>query len=122
MLDGRSIGLAVNGLGGVYMITVSYNGDWKNTEKFLNSVSDGAKVYRAILEKYAKQGVDALKTATPKEDGVTAASWGYSITESSTGACIEWTNSNINKGVPIAIILQYGHGTGTGATSKDEII
>ena len=67
-----------------------------------------------ILDKYGREGVNALSSATPVESGVTAASWYYEIEHSSGSAAIQFYNSNVNKGVPIAIILQYGHGTGTG--------
>lgn len=70
---------------------------------------------RKILNDYGKQGVEALALATPKKTGKTAASWSYEISKTSTGWTVTWNNSNINKGVNIAIIIQYGHGTGTGA-------
>lgn len=70
---------------------------------------------RKILNDYGKQGVEALASATPKRTGKTAASWSYEISKTSTGWTVTWNNSNINKGVNIAIIIQYGHGTGTGA-------
>lgn len=59
-------------------------------------------------------GVDALNSATPKDTGLTASSWYYEIEKTSTGVTIAFYNSNIQNGIPIAIILQYGHGTGTG--------
>ena len=68
----------------------------------------------SILEKYAQQGVSALASATPVDSGATASSWGYEIARSGQGATIYWTNTNSNQGVVIAVILQYGHGTGTG--------
>ena len=67
-----------------------------------------------ILEKYAKEGVSALAAATPVDSGTTANSWSYEIQTNGESATIYWTNTNINKGVSIALILQYGHGTGTG--------
>ena len=67
-----------------------------------------------ILNKYAQVGKLALSAATPKDSGKTASSWGYEIEKDATGYSIHWTNDNINKGVNIAVILQYGHGTGTG--------
>lgn len=68
----------------------------------------------SILSRYAQVGVDALAAATPKDSGATASSWGYEIEQDSEGYTIYWTNDNFNKGVNIAVILQYGHGTGTG--------
>ena len=67
-----------------------------------------------ILEKYAGMGVSALAQATPVDSGATASSWGYEIVVSGEDATIYWTNTNQNKGVYIAVILQFGHGTGTG--------
>lgn len=67
-----------------------------------------------ILNKYGAEGVAALASATPVESGKTASLWDYEIEGSKTSSKITFTNSHINKGVPIAIILQYGHGTGTG--------
>lgn len=67
-----------------------------------------------ILQKYGQQGVAALSAATPVESGTTANSWSYEIKTSGQSATIYWSNSNVNKGVNIAVILQFGHGTGTG--------
>lgn len=99
------------------MITISHKGDFKKSVKFLNKVADvvGANSpIRAILEKYGKQGVDALATATPVDTGKTAASWTYEIEMSGTGYTITWNNTNVNKHVNIALILQLGHGTRNG--------
>lgn len=94
------------------MITFTQKGDWKKTEKFLKR--SFGRNYRIILEKYARQGVAALSAATPKDTGKTAASWSYEIIQENGMLTINWLNSNVNKGVNIAIILQYGHGTRTG--------
>ena len=94
------------------MITVNSKGDFKNLEKMLRK-SLGLR-YRHVLEKYAKEGVSALAAATPKDTGATASAWDYEIVESGETLSINWTNSHINKGVNIALILQHGHGTGTG--------
>lgn len=67
-----------------------------------------------ILRKYGEIGVQALRSATPIDSGLTASSWGYEIEKNGDTWSIHWTNSNINEGVNIAVILQYGHGTGTG--------
>lgn len=67
-----------------------------------------------VLRKFGDAGVSSLKSYTPIDSAITANSWGYTIESTKTTHTITWTNSNINKGVPIAIILQYGHGTGTG--------
>ena len=73
-----------------------------------------SKKYVEVLRKYGQEGVDALSSATPFETGHTASSWGYEIHETKDGAELVWTNSNINQGVNIAVILQYGHGTRNG--------
>lgn len=98
------------------MITRSVSGNFNRTRKLLKS-SRKASV-RSILDKYGKAGVDALSKATPVESGTTASSWSYEIEYTAEGANIYWKNSNVNKGVPIALILQYGHGTGTGGYVK----
>lgn len=69
---------------------------------------------RQILERYAQEGVSALSSATPVDSGATANAWSYEIESKGDTHTIYWTNGNINKGVNIAVILQYGHGTGTG--------
>ena len=68
----------------------------------------------SILDKYGREGVAALASATPIDSGETANSWFYEISHDNGSATIAFCNSHINQGVPIAIILQYGHGTGTG--------
>lgn len=93
-------------------IRFKHKGDFRKTENFFKNVSNGIKTH--LLEQYAQEGVNALASATPKDSGVTAASWGYRIEQKNGNISIIWTNSNVNKGVNIAIILQYGHGTGTG--------
>lgn len=94
------------------MIKITSNGDFSKTLKFLNKMAlfNPSK----ILEKYAKMGVDALAASTPVDSGETANSWSYEIKTNKQGATIYWTNHNVNNGVNIAVILQYGHGTGTG--------
>lgn len=87
-------------------------GDFKKTEKFLKK--SFGKDYRSVLEKYAQKGVEALSSATPVDSGTTAASWGYEIVQNENQLSIHWTNSNIQKGVNIAILIQYGHGTRNG--------
>ena len=68
----------------------------------------------SILEHYGQKGVDALAAATPKDTGKTAESWVYQIEQTGSGWAIVWSNTNVYRGINIAIILQYGHGTGTG--------
>ena len=94
------------------MIVIRQHGNFNNTERFL---ARARKLdVRTILDRYGKEGVDALASATPVRTGLTASSWGYEISVTKNGYSIAWTNSNVVDGVPIAIILQYGHGTGTG--------
>lgn len=93
-------------------ISFSSKGNFNKTEKFLSAMSRGDLF--STLGTFGKEGVAALAAATPTDSGETAGAWGYKVTKSSGRATIEWTNSHIVNGVPIAIILQYGHGTGTG--------
>lgn len=93
-------------------VKITQNGDFKKTEKYLKK-SMGLD-YRSVLEKYAREGVNALSAATPVESGETAMSWDYEIKKKGSSISIIWKNHNINKGVNIAVILQYGHATRTG--------
>lgn len=94
------------------MVRITHKGNFNNTERFLKGAP---KIkYRRILEKYAKEGVKALASATPVDSGVTADCWDYELKVGQGFYSISWTNTNVVDGVPIAIILQYGHGTGTG--------
>lgn len=93
-------------------LIVKHKGDFRKTEKLLKKSL--GKDYKNILEHYAQQGVHALANATPVESGETAASWDYEIIQNKSSLSIVWKNYNINKGVNIAIILQYGHATRNG--------
>lgn len=84
-------------------------GDFGKTEKFLKNAS--GKKLDALLNQYGEKGVEALAAATPKKTGKTAASWSYKVTRGTNSITITWSNSNIVDGVPIAVVLQYGHGT-----------
>lgn len=95
------------------MITVKHSGSFKRTEKFLKKMSRSD--FRAALEAYGEAGVQALAEATPKDSGETAASWSYEIRPVENGVKIYWKNSNVNDGVNVAILIQYGHGTRQGA-------
>ena len=94
------------------MISFRQKGDFSKTKRYFERVKAAARL--SILDKYGREGVAALASATPTETGKTASSWFYEISHDKGSATIIFSNSNINKGVPIAIILQYGHGTGTG--------
>ncbi len=94
------------------IITFKHTGNFGKTTSFLNRVRK--MDYKSILEKYGQAGVDALAAATPVSTGVTASSWSYEIIHEDGRSTIYWNNSNIQNGVPIAVILQYGHGTKNG--------
>ena len=96
------------------MITLQSKGSFNNTYRFLEFLN--RKEYFKRLNEYGQKGVDALSAATPKKTGLTAASWSYEIKEKLNGLEIIWTNSNkTENGIPIVILLQYGHGTSGGA-------
>ena len=94
------------------MISFRHKGDFSKLSKYLERAKEAARL--GILDKYGRAGVAALASATPVDSGKTASSWYYTIERTRGSAKIVFHNSNINDGVPIAIILQYGHGTGTG--------
>lgn len=94
------------------IIVLKQKGSWEKTQRFLRRCR--RLDVRKVLEAYGQEGVDALAAATPKDTGKTAASWGYKIETRTDGVAIVWTNANIVEGVPIAVILQYGHGTRNG--------
>lgn len=94
------------------MITFKHKGDFSKLTNFLERSKE--IVHLSDLDKYGRAGVSALASATPKDTGETANSWNYEIVHSKGSVKINFYNSNIQNGVPIAIILQYGHGTGTG--------
>lgn len=94
------------------MITFRQKGDFSKLTRFLERAKEA--VHLGDLDKYGRAGVAALASATPVDSGLTASSWYYEITNKDGSAIISFRNSNVQNGVPIAIILQYGHGTGTG--------
>lgn len=96
-------------------IGIEVPGNFNKTYKSLHNLSLFAS-YRLmnILDKYGKEGVEALRSTTPKDTGLTADSWYYDIDVEKDKITITWNNSNVNDGVPIAVLIQYGHGTGTG--------
>ena len=93
-------------------IKITSKGDFSKAEIYFKRVKEAAKV--KIAEKYGDKGVAALASATPYDTGLTATSWYYKIERSGDRISINFLNSNVNKGVQIALILQTGHGTGTG--------
>lgn len=94
------------------MISFRQKGDFSKLTRFLEKAKNVVRI--GDLDKYGREGVAALSSATPVDSGETANSWFYKIKHDNGSATISFCNSNINEGVPIAIILQYGHGTGTG--------
>lgn len=98
----------------IYMgVRLKTKGDLAPTKKFLNKIVNWHN--RHIFEMYGQVGVEALQAATPKRTGKTAASWRYEIVEDGDRVTLFWTNDNrTSQGDLIAILLQYGHGTGTG--------
>lgn len=94
------------------MISFRHKGDFSKASRFLENVKHAVRL--SDLDKYGRAGVDALASATPKDTGLTAKSWKYEITKSKESVTITFSNTNIQNGVPIAIILQYGHGTRNG--------
>ena len=91
------------------MIKFTHQGSFDNIERFLKKAK--SKDYRAVIERYAQEGVSALRSSTPKDSGLTASSWAYEIIYTNSGFRIAWTNSHLVEGIPVAILLQYGHGT-----------
>ena len=94
------------------MVKFRHKGNYSKATRYFKQLKKAIKV--DVLDKYGKSGVAALSSATPVDSGLTASSWNYRIERSSGSAKIVFTNAHIEQGVPIAIILQYGHGTGTG--------
>lgn len=94
------------------MFSISSSGSFGNTEKFLRAMTK--LDVRGILDAAGREGVAALAAATPAETGLAAHSWGYEVSGGGGVYTITWTNSDIENGFPVAIMLQYGYGTGTG--------
>lgn len=100
------------------MLGFKSSGSFKNLEAFAKRVTS-RDIYRD-LDRYGKMGVDALARATPYESGETARSWTYEIVRTRGNVGISWYNTHTNDGANIAILLQYGHGTGTGGYVQGE--
>ena len=94
------------------MFSASVKRSGSDMDAFLKRVSEYDP--RSSLEKLAKEGVDSLSKATPLDEGTTAAAWTYEIVKEKNGYSVIWNNTNVQNGTPIAILLQYGHGTRTG--------
>lgn len=94
------------------MIKFKHKGSFKNTDRFLKKVRH--LDLKKILSALGAEGVRALASMTPVDTGETASSWDFEVTISGGSSSIHWTNSHMAGGTPVAILLQYGHGTGTG--------
>ena len=94
------------------MISFRQKGDFKKLNSYLERLEEAIKLGK--LNKYGERGVSALASATPVDTGLTASSWQYSINREKDSVSISFENTNINNGVSIAILLQYGHGTRNG--------
>lgn len=95
------------------MIRVRQHGNFSKTEAFLNRMKH--PFYYGMLHRYGKQGVEALRNATPRDTGKTAESWSYEIRQNNSRIQIIWKNSNLaERGMPIAVLIQYGHATKNG--------
>lgn len=94
------------------MISATSSGSFDKTMKFLK-LMESNRIFN-ILDRYGRIGVDALARATPRETGETAGSWKYGVTHAAGRHAINWYNTHVEDGVNIAVIIQYGHGTGTG--------
>lgn len=93
-------------------IEIKHKGDFTKTTKYLKKMTTALE--KGVFDEYGKLGVDELMMYTPMNTGVTASSWSYSIEQSDNSVRLEFYNDNVNDNVNIALILQYGHGTGTG--------
>ena len=94
------------------MITIESQGEWKLTRNWFDRMT---KLDLAlIMNQFGKEGVSALAAATPSRSGFTSKSWNYEVTRKGNNWKITWTNSNVNKGANIAVLIQYGHGTRNG--------
>lgn len=98
------------------MVTIACSPKFKKTTSYLEKIKEVFK--SGLLDKYGRMGVEALAEATPKDTGKTASSWYYTIDRNKDVISITWSNSNFNDGVPIAVVLQYGHATRNGGFVK----
>lgn len=93
-------------------ISFSSTGSFRNTEAFLNRMSRND--IASVLNKYGSVGTAALRAATPVDSSLTANSWEHKVSKSARGWELYWDNQNGSGNVKVAVLLQYGHGTGTG--------
>jgi hypothetical protein len=95
------------------MFTIKHTGNFNKTERFMSAAL--RVKYQSILESYGAKGVDVLAAATPIDTGKTAGLWSYKVSVTKKGYNISWSNSNSEFGVPVVVLIQYGHGTSGGA-------
>lgn len=93
-------------------ISFKQKGNFEKTTKYLKKMMKAFE--KGVFDKYGRKGVSELEKYTPIDTGITAASWSYQVTKNDGEVMLEFLNDNVNDGVNIAVILQYGHGTGTG--------
>lgn len=93
-------------------ISMESKGSFKNLEKFLSRMNN--LQIESILSKFGAQGVQALRAATPVSTGLAASSWSYEVIKTGRRWTVAWNNTDIENGYPVAVMIQYGHGTGTG--------
>ena len=94
------------------ILSISHKGSFKKTKSFFEKIKS-KQIYKS-LDKYGLEGVAALAASTPVDTGLTASSWSYEVVMTDTQVAINWKNSNVSDGVPVAIIIEYGHVTATG--------
>lgn len=94
-------------------ISASSSGSWDSAESWLKKMAQGPSIF-SRLEHFGREGVSALSAATPKESGETSGAWFYEIIQTKSTWSIVWGNNHVDDGRQIAVLLQYGHGTGTG--------
>lgn len=96
-------------------VSFKYQGSFDRTTKFLTDASNSSKKTEQILRKYGEKGVKLLQQATPKDTGTTANSWTYEVKTTNSGCSLIFSNTNLaDNGTPIAVLIQYGHGTKSG--------
>lgn len=96
-------------------VAFKYQGSFERTTRFLTDASNTNKKTEQILKKYGEKGVKLLQQATPKDTGKTANSWTYEVKVTNTGCKLIFNNENLApNGTPVAILIQYGHGTKNG--------
>lgn len=102
------------------MISATSSGSFKKTESFLNRMLKLNETIMSVMHSCGREGVQALSNATPVQTGRTARSWDYKVIQKKGEYSIIWTNSDIEEGFPVAIMLQYGYATGTGGFVEGE--